>query len=203
MYCGRGQGRTDARCDSWCVNVEKLKEFVFGEIQRRVSIDEFRTALRAYLVGRLGQLLRSEVLDTRMIDRDIALARQKKRRLIDGIVEGVLDRHGPVVAQKLAEIDDELLVLATRREEIVRVVGCDLDADAIGARLLERVNDLAGFLESQDVETQRTALFAFCRRIVADAQRREIVIETDLLGLAQNETPPGVPAGLCISDLPE
>ena len=185
------------------MNVEKLKEFVFGEIQRRVSIDEFRTALRAYLVGRLGQLLRSEVLDTRMIDRDIALARQKKRRLIDGIVEGVLDRHGPVVAQKLAEFDDELLVLATRREEIVRVVGCDLDADAIGARLLERVNDLAGFLESQDVETQRTALFAFCRRIVADAQRREIVIETDLLGLAQNETPPGVPAGLCISDLPE
>jgi len=201
--CGRGQGRTDARCDSWCINVEKLKKFIFGEIQRRVSTDEFRTALRAYLVGRLGQLLRSEVLDTRRIDRDIALAQQKKRRLIDGIAEGVLDRHDQLVVQKLAEIDDELLVLTTQREEIVRVVGSDLDADAIAATLLERVNDLAGFLESQDVETQRKALFAFCRRIMADAQRREIVVETDLLGLAQNETPPGLPAGLCISNLPE
>ena len=107
------------------------------------------------------------------------------------------------MVQKLAEIDDELLVLTTQREEIVRVVGSDLDADAIAATLLERVNDLAGFLESQDVETQRKALFAFCRRIMADAQRREIVVETDLLGLAQNETPPGLPAGLCISNLPE
>lgn len=105
------------------------------------------------------------------------------------------------MVQKLAEIDDEPLVLATQREEIVRVVGSDLDA--IAATLLERVNDLAGFLESQDVETQRKALFAFCRRIVADAQRREIVIETDLLGMAQNETPPGLPAGSCISNLPE
>ena len=154
-------------------------------------------------MGRLGQLLRSEVLDTRRIDRDIALAQQKKRRLIDGIAEGVLDRHDQLVVQKLAEIDDELLVLTTQREEIVRVVGSDLDADAIAATLLERVNDLAGFLESQDVETQRKALFAFCRRIMADAQRREIVVETDLLGLAQNETPPGLPAGLCISNLPE
>jgi len=185
------------------VNVEKLKKFIFGEIQRRVSTEEFRAALRAYLVGRLGQLLRSEVLDTRMIDRDIAQAEQRKRRLIDSIAEGLLDRHDPVVARKLAEIDDELLILATRREEIIRVVGCDLDADAIAARLLERVNDLAGFLESQDVETQRTALFAFCRRIVADARKKEIVIETDLLGLAQNETPPGLPAGLCINRLPE
>ncbi|MBP7746966.1 MAG: hypothetical protein KA383_12625 [Phycisphaerae bacterium] len=185
------------------MNVEKLKKFIFGEIQRRVSTEEFRAALRAYLVGRLGQLLRSEVLDTRMIDRDIAQAEQRKRRLIDSIAEGLLDRHDPVVARKLAEIDDELLILATRREEIIRVVGCDLDADAIAARLLERVNDLAGFLESQDVETQRTALFAFCRRIVADARKKEIVIETDLLGLAQNETPPGLPAGLCINRLPE
>jgi hypothetical protein len=58
-------------------------------------------------------------------------------------------------------------------------------------------------LDGQNVETQRTALFTFCRRIVAGAQRKEIVIETDLLGLAQNETPPGLPAGLCITDLPE
>jgi hypothetical protein len=108
-----------------------------------------------------------------------------------------------LVVQKFAEIDDELLVLATQREEIVRVVGSDLDADAIAARLLERVNDLAGFLESQDVEAQRKALFAFWRRIVADARRKEIVIETGLLGLAQNETPPGLPARLCISNLPE
>jgi hypothetical protein len=84
------------------VNVEKLKKFIFGEIQRRVSTKEFRTALRAYLVGRLGQLLRSEVLDTRMVDRDIALAEQKKRRLIDSIAEGLLDRHDPVVARTLA-----------------------------------------------------------------------------------------------------
>ena len=154
-------------------------------------------------MGRLGQLLRSEVLDTRQIDRDIALAQQKKRRLIDGIAEGVLDRHDLLVTQKLAEIDDELLVLATRRDEIVRVVGSDLDADAIAAKLLERVNDLADFLDTPDVETQRTALFAFCRKITADAQRREIVIETDLMGMAQNETPPGLPAGLCNNHLPE
>jgi hypothetical protein len=53
--------------------------------------------------------------------------------LIDRIAEGVLDRHDPLVIQKLAWIDDELLVLATRREEIVRVVGSELDADAIAA----------------------------------------------------------------------
>jgi hypothetical protein len=58
-------------------------------------------------------------------------------------------------------------------------------------------------LDGQNVETQRTALFAFCRRIVAGAQRKEIVIETDLLGLAQNETPPGVTARLYVNRLPE
>jgi len=123
--------------------------------------------------------------------------------LIDGIAEGVLERHDPLVIHKLAEIDDELLVLATRREEIVRVVGSDLDADAIAAGLLERVNDLAGFLDTPDVEIQRTALFAFCKKFTADAKRREIVIETDLTGMAQKETPPGLPAGLCINHLPE
>lgn len=62
----------------------------------------------------------------------------------------MLNRHDPLVVQKLAEIDDELLVLTTQRDEIVRVDGSDLDADAIATTLLERVNVLAGFLESQD-----------------------------------------------------
>ena len=84
----------------------------------------------------------------------------------------------------------------------MRVVGSYLEAGAIAAKLLDRVNNLAGSLEIPDVEAQRTALFAFCCRIVADAQRKEIVIETDLLGTAQNETPPGLPVGLCNNKLP-
>ena len=39
-------------------------------------------------------------------------------------------------------------------------------------------------------------LMAFCHRIVADAETKEIVVETDLTGLAQNKTLPGVLAGL-------
>ena len=35
----------------------------------------------------------------------------------------------------------------------------------------------------------------------SDAERREIVVEADLTGLAQNEAPPGFPAGLRISDI--
>ncbi len=38
---------------------------------------------------------------------------------------------------------------------------------------------------------------------VADVQRRGIVIETDVLGMAQNEPPPRLPAGLGINRLPE
>ncbi len=46
-------------------------------------------------------------------------------------------------------------------------------------------------------------LLAFCKSIVADAEAREIVIETDLTVLAQNKTLPGLPAGLSDSNLPE
>ena len=65
------------------------------------------------------------------------------------------------------------------------------------------MRDLTAFLGSQDVEDQRKALFAFCKRIVADAETREIVIKTNLLGMAHEETLPGVPAGLCNLNLPE
>lgn len=82
-------------------------------------------------------------------------------------------------------------------------MGTDLDPDLIAAQLIERVRDLTGFLGSQDVEMQRKALFAFCKRVVADAEAREILVETDLTGTAQNETPPGLTAGLCNLTLPE
>jgi hypothetical protein len=44
---------------------------------------------------------------------------------------------------------------------------------------------------------------AFCQQIVADANSREIVVETDLTGLAQSKTLPGVLTGLPDSDLPD
>jgi len=44
---------------------------------------------------------------------------------------------------------------------------------------------------------------AFCHRIVADAETKEIVVETDLTGLAQNKTLPGLPAGLSDLNLPD
>ncbi|MCH7597402.1 MAG: hypothetical protein IID35_12700 [Planctomycetes bacterium] len=53
------------------------------------------------------------------------------------------------------------------------------------------------------MEDQRKALFAFCKRIVADAETREIVIETNLTGMAREEALPGIPAGLCNLNLPE
>ena len=53
------------------------------------------------------------------------------------------------------------------------------------------------------VKAPRKALFAFCKRIVADAETREIVIETDLTGMAQKTTLPGLPTGLCNLTLPE
>lgn len=46
-------------------------------------------------------------------------------------------------------------------------------------------------------------LLAFCKSIVADAEAREIVIETDLTGLAQNKTLAGLPAGSSDSNLRE
>jgi hypothetical protein len=38
---------------------------------------------------------------------------------------------------------------------------------------------------------------------MADAEKREIVVETDLTGSAQGTTLPGLPAGLCNRSLPE
>ena len=44
---------------------------------------------------------------------------------------------------------------------------------------------------------------AFCHKIAADADSKEIVVETDLTGLAQSKTLPGVLTGLSDLDLPE
>lgn len=148
-------------------------------------------------------MIRRDVLDTRQLDKDIATAEKKKRNLIDNIAEGLLDRHAPTVAQKLQGIDDELLLLTTREQEVLKVAGGSLDPDAIAVQLIERVRDLAGFLESEGVKKQRDALLAFCKSITTDSASREIVIQADLTGLAQNQTPPGLAAGLCISNLPE
>ena len=168
-----------------------------------MTTKEFQIALRAYLVGRLGQLIRSEVFDTRQIDREIQEVERKKRRIIDSIADGLLTRTDTTVAIKMAELDEKMLMLTTRKREILRVTGVTIDPDEIAAQLIERVRDLTGFLESLDVEKQRRALFAFCKRIVADAEAKEIVIETDLTGLAQKETPPGLPEGLCNLTLPD
>ena len=197
MCAGRSMGRTKDRCDCWCLRPDKLQDFIFGEIKRRVSTEEFEIALRAYLVGRLGQLIRSEVFDTRQLDREIQEVEQKKRRVIDSIADGLLNREDPTVATKVAELDDQLLLLTTRKQEILKVTGVNIDPDEIAVRLLERVRDLTAFLDGQDVEAQRKALFAFCRRIVADAETREVVIVTDLTGMAQDQAVPGLPAELC------
>jgi len=159
--------------------------------------------LRAYLVCRLGQLIRSEVFDTRQLDREIQEVEQRRRRVIDLIADGLLTRDDPTVATKVAELDDQLLLLTTRKQEILKVTGVNIDPDEIAVRLLERVRDLTAFLESQDVEAQRKVLFAFCKRIVADAETREVVIETDLTGMAQGQAIPGLPAELCNLELPD
>ena len=83
------------------------------------------------------------------------------------------------------------------------MTGTHLDSDAIAASLVARVHDLTAMLDSLEVEDQRSALSAFCHRIMADAETREIVIETDLAGLAQEQTLPGLPIGLCNNHLPE
>jgi len=200
---GRGAGRTKKRCDCWSVNAEKLKRFIFGEIERRVSTKEFEVALRSYLVGRLGQLIRREVFDTRQLDREIQETERKKRRIIDSIADGLLKGDDPIVADKVAELDDQMLVMTTRKQEILKVTGVNITPDEIAARLIERVRDLTGFLGSQDLEAQRKALFAFCKRIVADADTREIVIETDLTGMAQGQAVAGLPPELCNLHLPD
>ncbi len=157
-----------------------------------------QSSVIGYLVGRLGQLLRGTVLDTRDLDRQILEVEKKKGRMIDGIAEGLLDRTDPQVAAKLQEIQGELLKLNTQKREIEKLAGGQLNPDVIAVQLIERVKDLTGYLESQDVEEQRKALFGFCKRIVADAQAREIIIETDLTGTAHEKTPAGLPSGLCI-----
>jgi len=114
-----------------------------------------------------------------------------------------LTRDDPTVAAKMAELDDQMLLLTTRKQEILKVTGVNLDPDEIAIRLIERVRDLTAFLTSQDVQARRKALFASCKRIVADANVREIVIETDLTGVTQDQALPGLPARLCNLNLPE
>ena len=200
---GRTVGRTKDRCDSWSVNADKLKEYIFGEIQERVSTEEFQIALKAYLVGRLGQIIRSNVFDIKPLQKEITEFETKKRRLLDAISDGLVERDDPVMAEKLGELNDRLLLLTTQRREAEKLMHAELNPDVIAAQLIERVRDLTAFLGSQDVEDQRKALFAFCKRIVADAEAREIVIETNLTGMAHKESLPGIPDGLCNLNLPE
>ena len=154
-------------------------------------------------MGRLGQIIRSNIFDTKPLDREIAEFERKKRRLLDAISGGLVERDDPVMAEKLGEINDRLLLLIAQRREAEKLMHAELNPDVIAAQLIERVRGLTAFLESRNVEDQRKALFAFCKRIVADAETREIVIKTNLLGMAHEETLPGVPAGLCNLNLPE
>lgn len=90
---GRSSGRTNRRCDTWSVNAEKLKDYSVGEIQQRLTSEEFESHLRAYLVGRIGQLIRGDLFDTRRLDHEIGELEAKKRRLIDSIADGLLARR--------------------------------------------------------------------------------------------------------------
>lgn len=200
---GRTDGKTMERCDKWCIDADKLKNFIFGEIRSRVTDKDFQTALHAYLVGRLGQLLRADVLDTKSIDRDIRQQEQKKGRLLDSIADGLVSSNDGVLQSKFAEIEDRLHILNARKRDIEATVGSNPNADSIACQLLERVENLTELMDSISVEDQRRVLFAFCKKIVADADQREVVIETDLTGLAQTTTLPGLPAGLCNCSLPE
>ena len=148
-------------------------------------------------------LIRSDLLDTTHIDKEIAALEEKKARLVDGVADGMFDRGDPAVSRKFREIDEELCVATTRKQEILAVTGTDLDPDSIAAGLVSRVHDLTAMLESLDIEDQRSTVFGFCKRIVADVETREIIIETDLAGLAQEQTLPGLPIGLCNNHLPE
>ena len=159
--------------------------------------------LRAYFIGRIGQLLRGEILDTRQIDKELAELEDKKRRILDSIADGLVERGDPTVADKLAELNEQALLLNSRQQEILKVLGVNLDPDEIAARLIEKVRDVASLLDSRSIEDQRRVLMAFCHKIVADAESKEIVVEADLTGMAQDETLPVLPAGLSDSNLPD
>ena len=77
-----------------------------------------------------------------------------------------------------------------------------VEVDVIAGQLTERVANLTPFLSSHDVEDQRKVLFAFRKRFVADAEQREIVVETDLTGGAQSASDGQLPR-LCNLKLPE
>ncbi|MCH7597401.1 MAG: recombinase family protein [Planctomycetes bacterium] len=138
---GRTVGRTKDRCDSWSVNADKLKEFIFGEIQERVSTEEFQIALKAYLVGRLGQIIRSNIFDIKPLQKEITEFESKKRRLLDAISDGLVERDDPVMAEKLGELNDRLLLLTTQRREAEKLMHAELNPDVIAAQLIERVRD--------------------------------------------------------------
>lgn len=91
-------------------------------------------------------------MDTAHVDQQIAELEKKKSRLVDGVVDGLLDRGDPIVSRKSREIDEELCVATTRRQEILGVTGTRLDPDAIAASLVARVHDLTAVLDSLDVE---------------------------------------------------
>ena len=55
----------------------------------------------------------------------------------------------------------------------------------------------------RSIDDQQRVLMAFCDRIVADAEAKDIVVEADLTGMVQNRILPGFLAGLSDSDLPE
>ena len=94
-------------------------------------------------------------------------------------------------------------ILCSQSGQLVNFSEASSSQALVAARLVSRVANLAEMLESLDVEEQRSALFAFAPRMTADAKTREIVIETDLLGLAQDETLSRLPTGLCINHLPD
>ena len=123
------------------MNAEKLKEFIFGEIQDRVSTEEFQIALKAYLVGRRGQIIRSNVFDIKPLQKEITEFESKKRRLLDAISDGLVERDDPLMAEKLGQINDRLLLLTARRREAEELMGRELNPDVIAAQLIERVRE--------------------------------------------------------------
>ena len=72
---------------------------------------------------------------------------------------------------------------------------------AVAIQIILQVRNVRIFPESQATEDQRQVLFTFCKRIVADADRRETVIETDLAGLSQHQVMGEVPTVLCMPDV--
>lgn len=68
------------------------------------------------------------MLDTRQIERDINTLEMKKRRLIDGIAEGLPECRGCHVVEKSVEI--------------MKVFGSDLGRHTFAAQMLQRIHDL-------------------------------------------------------------